>query len=185
MPLLLLRDLGACDKQEALIIRRCNPTAAQKPAAAEGNTMREAAHPRCIGACNPSPRIGRAGGADAYTPTTLHHPQPPREKLTPSLQRSSISCCCAGGSSVRFSSNYACWLSPFAYLCTPDHHHAASLLFGQRCRDCFWFLVCCYRFRSKVCVIIDALRRYTASSATGSSSSQRDFYRQPRGQQQY
>ena len=22
----------------------------------------------------------------------------------------------------------------------PDHHHAASLLFGQRCRDCFWYV---------------------------------------------
>ena len=62
---------------------------------------------------------------------------PAREKLTAlSMQWCSCVSCCAGSSScssVRFSSNYACLLSPFANL--PDHHHAASLLFGQRCRD--------------------------------------------------
>ena len=61
----------------------------------------EAAYPRCIRASNPSPRIGRAGGADGCTPTTPHHHQPPREKLTLcSDVLLFVSCSCAGSSSV-------------------------------------------------------------------------------------
>ena len=47
----------------------------------------------------------------------INHHQPPREKSynNPlSARCSSVSCC--AGSSVQFSSNYACVLSPFAYL---------------------------------------------------------------------
>ena len=81
---------------------------------------REAAYPRCIGAYNSSPRIVRAGGADAYTPTTPHQSSPTATRKNYnnpiSARCSSVSCC--AGSSVQFSSIYACLLSPFAYLCT-------------------------------------------------------------------
>ena len=99
---------------------------------------REAAYPRCIGAFNPSPRIVRAGGAGAYTPTTPHQPSPTAtRKANPlSAQCSSVSC---AGSSVRFSSNYACLLLPFVYLCTrpPPRKRlccsgsAAGIVFGM------------------------------------------------------
>ena len=113
---------------------------------------REAAYPRCIGACNPSSRIGRAGGVDAYTPTTLHHCQPPREKLALSLQWwccSSVSCCCAGSSSVRFSSNYACLLPPFAYLCIRPPPRSVSAV-RAALPGLFWNVW--YRPHSKLCV---------------------------------
>ena len=42
------RDLRACDKQAAIIIQHCNPTAAQKPAAAQGNTMSVRRHIRGV-----------------------------------------------------------------------------------------------------------------------------------------
>ena len=175
-------------------MQRCNPAAARKPAAAEGRQhhAREAAYPRCIGACNPSSRIGRAGGVDAYTPTTLHHCQPPREKLALSLQWwccSSVSCCCAGSSSVRFSSNYACLLPPFAYLCIRPPPRSVSAV-RAALPGLLLVNVLTYPILKFACnnTMVDALRRYTASSATGSSSSRSspcDFHRQPGGQQQY
>ena len=76
------------------------------------------AYPRYIEAYNPSPRIVRAGGADAYTPTTPHRPSPTatRKKAINnnplSARCSSVSCC--AGISVQFNSNHACLLSPFA-----------------------------------------------------------------------
>ena len=121
------RDLRARDKPAASITNAA--TLLPKSQKQQKRTHAcEAAYPRYIGAYNPSPRTGRAGGADAYTPTIPHHHQPPREKLTLSLQWcSSVTCCCAGSSSAQFSSDYACLLSPFAYesMYAPDHHHAA------------------------------------------------------------
>ena len=71
----------------------------------------EAAYPRCIGPYDPSPRIVRAGGADAYTPTTCTPHQPSATATRKSYNKpisarcSSVSCC--SGCSVQFSSSYA------------------------------------------------------------------------------
>ena len=113
---------------------------------------REAAYPRCIGAYNPSPRIVRARGADAYTPTTPHQPSPTatRKKaiitLSPHGVLLSVVVLAAACNSVE-TTRACCHRLPFY---VPDHHHAASLLFGQRYRDCFWYV--CYRSHSKLCV---------------------------------
>ena len=89
---------------------------------------------------------------------------------------------------MRFSSNYACLLSPYAFLCARRPPRSISaVLFGQRCRDCFWYVTCTDPIFNSVCKgIIDQLQRYIAPSATGSSKeqfSQSVFYRQPGGQQ--
>ena len=78
-----------------------------------------------------------------------------------------------------------------------DDHHAPSLLFGQRCRDCFWYFLPVrgmYIFTDPVLRVTDAIITSTAvqqyntasSSATGSTStsttsttSQCDFHSQP------
>ena len=53
-----------------------------------------------------------------------------------------VSVVVAGGSSMRFSSNFACLPSKFALLCTrPPPRSVSAVLFGQRCRDCFWYVV--------------------------------------------
>ena len=87
---------------------------------------REAAHLRCIGAHSPSLRVVRDVGVDVYTPTILHHHQPPWEKNDNSVSArcSSVSWCSDG--SVQSSCNYACLLSPFAYLCTQPSPRSVS-----------------------------------------------------------
>ena len=137
---------------------------------------REAAYPRCIGACNPSPRIVRAGGADAYTPATPHQPPPTasRKKASspPSAWCFSVSCC--AGISEQFSNNnHACSLSPFALSMYPTITtqrlcclgSATGLVFGMYVTDPIPNFGCNNRY---VCT-----PRYTASfsAATGSSSS--------------
>ena len=125
VPLLLMTSgVRSCDKQALAILQRCNPTAAQKPAAVEGNTLSGRRHIRGVSELTIRQREYAELGVQAHNIPRLHrtnHHQPPREQKTnwPSLQWCSVSeRCCAGGSSVRFSSNYACLLSPFAFLCT-------------------------------------------------------------------
>ena len=99
---------------------------------------REVAYPRCIGAYNPSPTIVRAGGADAYTPTTPHQPSPTATRtaiiaLSPHgvlLSVVVLAATCSSVVTIR-----ACCHRLHIYV--PDHQYAASLLFGQRFRDCF------------------------------------------------
>ena len=115
----------------------CEALTAEASSTTRQHHEREAAYPRCIGAYNPSPRIVRAGGADAYTPTTCtpHQPSPTatRKRLTNPL--------CSGGVLVSVVvvavlaaaacdsevTTRACCHS-FLF-CVPDHHHAASRLF--------------------------------------------------------
>ena len=99
---------------------------------------RETAYPRCIGTYNLSPRIVRAGGEDAYTPTTSHQPSTPTRKksiatLSPHGVLLSVVVLAAVCNSVV--TMRACCHRLLIYV--PDHHHAAPLLFGQRYRDCF------------------------------------------------
>ena len=155
---------------------------------------REAAYPRCIGAYNPSPRIVRAGGADAYTPTTPHQPSPTatRKKaiitLSPHGVLLSVVVLAAACNSV-VTMRACCHRLP---IYVPDHHHAASLLFGQRYRDCFWYA--CYRFHSiffvcNRCMYYDGilllLLQQAAAAAAAAACSQCDLHCQPGGQQQY
>ena len=73
----------------------------------------------------------------------------------------------------------------------PDHHHAASPLFGQRYRDCFWCV--CYRSHSKLCVqqmyyydgILLLLLQEAAAAQQQHNVSDIYFHCQPGGQQQY
>ena len=114
---------------------------------------REVAYPRCIGAYNPSPTIVRAGGADAYTPTTPHQPSPTATRtaiiaLSPHGVLLSVVLAAACNSVVPMRA--CCHRLP---IYVPDHHHAASLLFGQRYRD--FFMYACYRSHSKLCVLTD------------------------------
>ena len=105
---------------------------------------REAAYPRCIGAYNPSPRIVRAGGADAYTPTSTHQSLTATTKKSNnplSARCSSVRCC--AGISVQFSNNHACLLSPFALSMYPTittqrlccSVSAAGIVFGTYATD--------------------------------------------------
>ena len=128
---------------------------------------REAAHPWCIRAHNPSPRIGRAGGAGAKnTPTTPYQPSPTatHEKKTNPLCSgvlvSVVAVLAAAACDSVVTTRACCHILPFS---VPDHHHAASLLF---CSATLPGLSCV------VCEEIDPLRRYTAPSATGSSKQQ-------------
>ena len=117
-------DVRACDKQALVIIQRCNPTAAQKPAAVEGNTISGRRHIRGVSELTIRHREYAELGVRAHNiprPHQTNHHQPPREKkLTDPLCSGVLVSerCCAGGSSVRFSSSYACLLSPFAFPCT-------------------------------------------------------------------
>ena len=123
-----------------------------------------------------------------YTALTISNRHEKKANL-PSLQWwcSCVSCCCcAGGSSVRFSSNCACLLSQFALLCTrPPPRSVSAVLFRQRCRDCFWYVVtdpilnsvCVKKYIHYDCTPLLLLQ------AAASRSSQCDFYRQPGGQQ--
>ena len=112
---------------------------------------REAVYLRCIGAYNPSPRIVRAGGADANTPTTPHQPLSTtmRKKATTTLSPHGVvlSVVRAAACNSVIIIRACCHRLP---IYVPDHHHGASLLFGQRYRDCFWYV--CYRSHSKLCV---------------------------------
>ena len=113
---------------------------------------REAAYLPCIDAYNPSPRIGRAGGADAYTPTTPHQQSTAtRKKLTLSLQCSCVSYCGAGGSSVRFSSKLRL-LAVTVYLSLYPTTTTQRLCCFVREALPELFLACCYRSNSKRCV---------------------------------
>ena len=115
------RDLRACDKQAAVIIQRCSPTAAQKPAAAEGNTISVRRYIRVHQSSQSVTEDRQSWGCGRiiYPYYTAQSPTATRKKLTNPLQWCScVSCCCAGSRSVRFSSNYACLLSAFAFLCT-------------------------------------------------------------------
>ena len=135
---------------------------------------REAAHLRCIGAYNPSPRIARAGCVDAYTPTTPHQPSPTatRRKLTTLSPHGVLLSVVVHGSSVHFSSYYACLLSPFAYLCTRLSPRSVSAVRAAIYTG--FFLVCmCYDG-----ILLLLLQQAAACS-------QCDFHRQPGGQQQY
>ena len=80
----------------------------------------------------------------------INHHQPPREKtiitLSPHGVLLSVVVLAAVCNSV-VSMRACCHRLP---IYVPDHHHAASLLFGQRYRDCFWCV--CYRSHSKLCV---------------------------------
>ena len=144
MPLLLIQRSENV-RQNAVFryqVQRCNPTAAQKPATAEGNTISVGRHIHGVSELTIRHRGYAELGVRTHIPRlhrTNHH-QPPPEKLTLSLlQQCSSGRCCAGSSSVRFGSNYAYSHRLPTYV--PDHHHAVSLLFGQRCRNCFWYVV--------------------------------------------
>ena len=90
---------------------------------------------------------------------------------------------------MRFNSNYACLLSPFAYLCTrPPPRSVSAVQFGQRRPNCFSYIVTDHILNFGPLNILDANRTTTtvvhrSSSATGRSSRQCDFYGQPGGQQ--
>ena len=132
------RDRRACDKQAAIIIQRRSP---EPNSSTRQHHEREAAHLWCIGAYHPSPRIVRTGGVDAYTPTTPHQPSPSatRRKLTtlsPHGVLLSFVVLAAACNSV-VTTRACCRRLP---IYVPDHHHAASLLCGQRYRDYFWYV---------------------------------------------
>ena len=114
---------------------------------------REAAYPRCIGACNPSPRIAGAGGAYAYiypdyTASTITNRHEKKAIITLSPQGVLLSVVVLATACNSAVTMRACCHRLLTYV--PDHHHAASLLFGQRYRDCFLYV--CYRSHSKLCV---------------------------------
>ena len=117
---------------------------------------REAPDLRCIGAYNPSPRIVRAGGVDAYTPTTPHQLSPTATRRTLTILSPHgvlLSVVVLAAACISVVTKRACCHRLPIYV--PDYHHAAFLLFGQLYRIFFGMY---------------ALRRYTASSAiTGSS----------------
>ena len=70
----------------------------------------------------------------------------------------------------------------------PDHHHAASLLFAQRYRDCFWYYVTDpilnFVRKQQMCVH-DGILRLLLQQAAAAACSKCHFHRQPGGQQQY
>ena len=144
--------MKACDEQAALIIQRCSPTAAQKPAAAEGNTMRVRGHICVYRSLLSVTEDRQSWGADAYTPTTPHQQSTAtRKKLTLSLQCSCVSYCGAGGSSVRFSSKLRL-LAVTVYLSLYPTTTTQRLCCFVRAALPELFLACCYRSNSKRCV---------------------------------
>ena len=100
------KDLRACDKQAAtIIIQRCNPPTAQKPAAAEGNTMRVRRHIRVYRSLQFIAEDKQSWGADTCTPTTPHHHDKSGNVVVLAV------------AAVCDSVAYAYLLSLFAYLC--------------------------------------------------------------------
>ena len=134
---------------------------------------REAAHLRCIGAYNPSPRIARAGCVDAYTPTTPHQPSPTatRRKLTTLSPHGVLLSVVVHGSSVHFSSYYACLLSPFAYLCTRLSPRSVSAVRAAIYTGFFWYVCAttvycffCYNRQQHAVSVISTVSREDSSS---------------------
>ena len=120
----------ATNKQHTTLQPYCRPEASSSR---RQHHKREAAHPRCIRAHNPSPRIGRAGGAGAKnTPTTPYQPSPTatHEKKTNPLCSgvlvSVVAVLAAAACDSVAATRACCHRLPFH---VPDHHHAASLLF--------------------------------------------------------
>ena len=146
-------DLRACDKQAVVIIERCNPTAAQKPAAAQGSTMSVKRHIRCVSELTIRHRGQSELGVQTHVPRLhcINRDQPPREENAvitlspPSVLLSVVALAAACNSGI--TKRACCHCLP---IYVPDHHHAASLLFGQCCRDCIW--CACYRSHCKICV---------------------------------
>ena len=132
------RDLRASDKQVAIIIHRCNPTAAQKPAAAEGHTVRVRRHAH--GASELIIEIAehrQSWGCGRMYPDYAAPSPTATRKANPLEWCSFGGCCCAGSSSVRFSSsNFAC-LPVCVSMCPTTTTHrlccsgsAAGVVFG-------------------------------------------------------
>ena len=137
MPLLLLTQRSKSVRQTSssyytTLQPYCRP---QASSSRRQYHVREAVHPWCIRAYNPSPRIGRAAGADAYTPTTAptitnRHEQ---KKLTilslrrvlVSVVKAAVVLAAAACDSV-VTTRACCHRLPIS---VSDHHHAASLLF--------------------------------------------------------
>ena len=132
--------MKACDEQAALIIQRCSPTAAQKPAAAEGNTMRVRGH-ICVYRSLLSVTEDRQswGCGRIYPDYTAPSPTATRKANPLSAVLFSQFVVLAAASCNSVVTTHAC--CDRLPIHVPDHHHAASLLFGQRCRDCFWYVV--------------------------------------------
>ena len=138
MPLLLLAQRSESVRQTSSSWYATLQPYYSRPEASSSRRQhhaREAAHPRCIRAYNPSPRIGRAAGADAYTPTTAptitnRHEQ---KKLTilslrrvlVSVVKAAVVLAAAACDSV-VTTRACCHRLPIS---VSDHHHAASLLF--------------------------------------------------------
>ena len=70
----------------------------------------------------------------------MHHDHPPREKLT--LCRVLMSVVVVLAAAACDSVVRACCHRLPIHV--HDHHHAPSLLLGQRCRDCFWYVCTWY-----------------------------------------
>ena len=122
------RDPRACDKHAAIIITHCNPTAAQTPAAAQGNTMSVRRHIRGVSELTIVTEDTQSWGCGliypddtASTITNRHEKKNYNNPL--SARCSSVRC---AGSSIQFSSNYACLLSPFADSCTRPSPRSVS-----------------------------------------------------------
>ena len=122
MPLLLLTQRSESVRQRggsSFTTLQTNPTASQKASNTEGYTTRVRRH---IGDVASALTIRHRGQAElaVLAHISLDSTAPSSTARRSKLTLSAVSCvrCCAGGSSVRFNSNYACLLSPFAYLCT-------------------------------------------------------------------
>ena len=133
MPLLLLAQRSESVRQTSSSWYATLQPYYSRPEASSSRRQhhaREAAHPRCIRAYNPSPRIGRAAGADACTPTTAPTITNRHEKnIQPSLQCSCVSFVVVLAAVACDSVVTACACCHRLPISVPDHHHAATLLF--------------------------------------------------------
>ena len=141
----------ATNKQLYIIIQHrfpyCRPEACSSR---RQHHEREAAHPRCIGAYYSPPRIGRVGGADAYTTTTPHQPSPTAtRKLTLcSVLLTVVAMLAAAACDSSVVTTRAC-CHRLPHLCTRPPPRSASAI---RVAMPGFFLVCCCRSHSTLCV---------------------------------
>ena len=114
-----------------IVIQCCNPTGAQKPTAVEGNTMhlRSAVYQ----SLQPTTEDRQSWGCGRMYPD---YTAPSRQK------KAAVLLCLQQQRAIQYIVTTRTLLSPFAYLCTRPPPRT-SLLFGQRCRDCFWYSTVC------------------------------------------
>ena len=140
--------MRACDKQAATSYNAA--TLLPSSSSRRHHHARETASPWCIGVYNPSPRIDRQSWGCGRMCLDYSAPSPTATRTTTltvcSALLSVVVLAAAECDSV-VTTRACCHRLP---IYVPDHHHAASLLFGQRFRDCFWYV--CYRSHSKLCV---------------------------------